>query len=50
MMGTVGTLNQGFPLLQYEGAEHIRRLQVTRRTTPDPTTWTGLKAPRGKER
>jgi hypothetical protein len=47
---TVGTLNQGYPLLQYEDAVHVRRLQVTRRTTPDPTTWAGLRAPRGKER
>jgi hypothetical protein len=50
MGATVGTLNQGYPLLQYEGAVHVQRLQVTRRTTPDPTTWAGLKAPRGKGR
>jgi hypothetical protein len=47
---TVGTLNQGYPLLQYEDAVHVRRLQVTRRTAPNPTTWAGLRAPRGKER
>jgi hypothetical protein len=47
---TVGTLNQGYPLLQYEDAVHVQRLQATRRMTPDPTTWAGLKAPRGKER
>jgi hypothetical protein len=34
----VGTLNQGYPLLQYEDTVHIRRLQATRRTAPDPTT------------
>jgi hypothetical protein len=47
---TVGTLNQGYPLLQYEDDVHVRRLQATRRSTPDPTTWAGLRAPRGKER
>jgi hypothetical protein len=47
---TVGTLNQGYPLLQYEGATPVRHLQATRRAAPDPTTWAGLGAPRGKER
>jgi hypothetical protein len=47
---TVGTLNQGYPLLQYEGAAPVRHLQATRRAAPDPTTWAGLGAPRGKER
>ena len=47
---TVGTLNQGYPLLQYEGAAPIRHLLVTRRAAPDPTTWAGLRAPRGEER
>jgi hypothetical protein len=46
---TVGTLNQGYPLLQYGGAAPIRHLQVTRRMAPDPTTWAGLRAPRGEE-
>jgi hypothetical protein len=46
---TVGTLNQGYPLLQYECAAPVRHLQVTRRAAPDPTTWAGLRAPRGKE-
>jgi hypothetical protein len=46
---TVGTLNQGYPLLQYEGAAPIRHLLVTRRAAPDPTTWAGLRAPRGEE-
>jgi hypothetical protein len=47
---TVGTLNQGYPLLQHEDVVHVRRLQATQRTAPDPTTWAGLRAPRGKER
>jgi hypothetical protein len=47
---TVGTLNQGYPLLQYEDTVHVRRLQATWRMAPDPTTWAGLRAPRGKER
>ena len=48
--GTVDTLNQGYPLLQYEGAALVRHLQVIRRAAPDPTTWAELGAPRGKER
>jgi hypothetical protein len=47
---TVGTLNQGYPLLQYKDDVHVRRLLAARRTAPDPTTWTGLGAPWGKER
>jgi hypothetical protein len=47
---TVGTLNQEYPLLQYKDVVHVRRILATRRTTPDPTTWAGLGAPRGKER
>jgi hypothetical protein len=50
LMLSVGTLNQGYPLIQYEDVVHVRRLQATRRTAPDPTTWAGLRAPRGKER
>jgi hypothetical protein len=46
----VGTLNQGYPLLQYEDVVHVRRLQATQRTAPDPTAWAGLREPRGKER
>jgi hypothetical protein len=46
---TVGTLNQGYPLLQYEGAAPVRHLQVTRIAALDPTTWVGLRAPRGEE-
>jgi hypothetical protein len=47
---TVGTLNQGYPLLWYEGVAPVPHLQVIRRTAPDPTTWARLGAPRGKER
>jgi hypothetical protein len=47
---TVGTLNQGYPLLRYEGAAPVRHTQVIRRAAPDPTTWAGIGAPRGKER
>jgi hypothetical protein len=47
---TVSTLNQGYPLLQYKDDVHVRRLLATRRTAPNPTTWAGLGAPRGKER
>jgi hypothetical protein len=47
---TVGTLNQGYPLLQYKDDVHVRRLLAAWRTAPDPTTWAGLGAPRGKER
>ena len=47
---TVGTLNQGYPLLRYEGAAPVPHLQVIRRAAPDSSTWTGLGAPRGKER
>jgi hypothetical protein len=36
-MVTVGTLNQGYPLLQHEDAAPVRHLQATRRTAPDPT-------------
>jgi hypothetical protein len=32
--GIVGTLDQGYPLLQYEDIVHVRRLQATRRTAP----------------
>jgi hypothetical protein len=33
---TIGTLNQGYPLLQYEAAAPVRRLLVTQRAAPDP--------------
>jgi hypothetical protein len=47
---TVGTPNQGYPLLRYEGAAPMPHLQVIQRAAPDPTTWAGLGAPCGKER
>jgi hypothetical protein len=47
---TVGTLNQGYPLLQHEDIAPLRRLLATRRTTPDPTGWAGQRAPRGRKR
>jgi hypothetical protein len=46
---TVGTLNQGYPLLQYEDAAPVRHLWVARRAALDPITWAGLRAPRGEE-
>jgi hypothetical protein len=49
-MTIVGTLNQGYPLLQHEDAATMRRLLATRRTVSDPTAWAGQRAPRGKER
>jgi hypothetical protein len=47
---TVGTLNQGYPLLQHEDTAPVRRLLATWRTAPDPTRWAGQRVPRGKER
>jgi hypothetical protein len=47
---TVGTLNQGYPLLQHEDAAPMRRLLATRGTAPDLTAWAGQRAPRGKKR
>jgi hypothetical protein len=46
----VGTLNQGYPLLRYKDAVHVRRLWAARRMAPDPTAWVGLGAPRGKKK
>jgi hypothetical protein len=46
--GSVGTLNQGYPLLRYEGVAPVRHPQVIRRAAP--TTWAGIGTPRGKER
>jgi hypothetical protein len=46
----VGTLNQGYPLLRYKDAVHVRCLLAARRTALDPTAWAGLGAPRGKGR
>jgi hypothetical protein len=48
--GGVGTLNQGYPLLQHEDAAPMRRLLATRGTAPDPTAWAGQRAPPSKER
>jgi hypothetical protein len=47
---TVGTLNQGYPLLRYEDAVPIRHSLATRRTSLDPTTWAAQGAPCGEER
>jgi hypothetical protein len=47
---TVSTLEQGYPLLQYEGALSMRLSLVAWRTVPDPTTWTVTGPPRGQER
>jgi hypothetical protein len=47
---TIGTLNQGYPLLQHEYTAPMRRLLATRRTAPDPTGWVGQRAPRGREK
>jgi hypothetical protein len=47
---TVGTLNQGYPLLQHEDAAPMRRPQATRRTVPGPAAWASQRAPRGKKR
>jgi hypothetical protein len=47
---TVGTLKQGYPLLQYEGAESMRVSLVTWQTAPDPTTWAAPGPPRGRRR
>jgi hypothetical protein len=43
----VGTLKQGYPLLQYEGAESMQLSLVVWQTTPDPTTRAALGPPRG---
>jgi hypothetical protein len=47
---TVGTLNQGYPLLQHEDAAPMRRPLATQGTMPDPTAWADQRVPRGKER
>jgi hypothetical protein len=39
---TIGTLNQGYPLLQYEGTVSMRLSLVARQIAPDPTTWAAL--------
>jgi hypothetical protein len=50
LFSTVGTLNQGYPLLRYKDIAPIRRLLVARRTAPNSTRWAGQRAPRGEER
>jgi hypothetical protein len=47
---TIGTLDQGYPLLQHEDAAPVQHLKAARRMAPSPTTWAGPRAPRGKER
>jgi hypothetical protein len=47
---TVGTLNQGYPLLQHKGITPMRRLLAARRTAPNSTGWAGQRAPCGEER
>jgi hypothetical protein len=47
---TIGTLNQGYPLLQYEGTVSMRLSLVTRQTASDPTTWAAPGPPRGQRR
>jgi hypothetical protein len=47
---TIGTLHQGYPLLQYEDAVPVRRSLAARRTAPDPTTWAAQGAPRDEKR
>jgi hypothetical protein len=47
---TVGTLKQGYPLLQYEDALPSRLSLVAWQTAPDPTTWTAPGLPRGQRR
>jgi hypothetical protein len=44
---TVSTLEQGYLLLQYEGALSMRLSLVAWQTVPDPTTWTVLGPPYG---
>jgi hypothetical protein len=47
---TIGTLNQGYPLLQYEGTVSMRLSLVARQTAPNPTTWAAPGPPRGQRR
>jgi hypothetical protein len=47
---TVSTLEQGYPLLQYEGAESTRLSLVAWQTAPDPTTRAAPGPPRGQRR
>jgi hypothetical protein len=47
---TVGTLNQGYPLLQHEGIAPMRRPLAARRTAPGPAGWPGQRTPRDRKR
>jgi hypothetical protein len=47
---TVGTLNQGYSLLQHKGIAPMRRLLAARRTAPNSTERAGQRAPHGEER
>jgi hypothetical protein len=47
---TVGTLNQGYPLLQHKDIAPMRRILAARRTAPNSTGWAGKRAPRGEKR
>jgi hypothetical protein len=47
---TVGTLNQGYPLLQHEGITPMRCPLDAWRTAPDPAGWAGQRTPRGRKR
>jgi hypothetical protein len=47
---TIGTLKQGYPLLQYEGTENMRLSLVAWQTAPDPTMWAAPGPPRGRRR
>jgi hypothetical protein len=49
-MTPVGTQNQGYPLLQYEGTVFMRLSLVARQTAPNPTTWMTPWPPRGQRR
>jgi hypothetical protein len=50
LRATVGILNQGYPLLQYEGVESRRLPLATWQTAPDPATWATSGPPRGRRR
>jgi hypothetical protein len=47
---TFSTLEQGYPLLQYEGAESMRLSLVAWQIAPDPTTRVASGPPRGQRR
>jgi hypothetical protein len=46
----VGTLNQGYPLMEHEGIAPMRRPLAARRTVLDPAGWAGQRTPCGRER